>query len=215
MLKTGRKLTDYSMNIICIPRGPFASNMYLVSFADCVFVIDPSVDPDSLEQELPSVTGILITHGHYDHIKYVEAWHEKYPETPIYMNPEDTDLISDSRANCSYMDGVFKTFSFPYESAAEILVFDDMLVEVIKTPGHTKGSVCYRFSEGGSDYLFTGDTLFAGSIGRTDFPGGSYDEILISLRRISELKAETNIYPGHGPGSTLGHEQKYNPFLSV
>lgn len=215
MLKTGRvKQTDLSMNIICIPRGPFASNMYMVFFSDLVFVIDPSVDPDSLDQEVPLVTGILITHGHYDHIKYVEAWHDKYPDAPIYMDPEDSNLLSDPRANCSFMDGIFKTFEFPCGKAVETLVFGDVSVEVIKTPGHTRGSVCYKFSEGGDDHLFTGDTLFAGSIGRTDFSGGSYDEIMSSLRRLSGLKAETAIYPGHGPDSTIGHELKVNPYLA-
>lgn len=188
--------------------------MYMVLISDCIFVVDPSVAPDSLEQEYSSITGILITHGHYDHIKYVEEWHEKYPETPIYMDPDDLELLSDPRANCSYMDGMFKTFKIPHENSGETLVFGDVSVEVLKTPGHTKGSVCYKFSEGETDHLFTGDTLFAGSIGRTDFPGGSYDDICVSLKRISELKAETVIYPGHGPGSTVGHEQKFNPYLS-
>ena len=189
------------------------SNMYLAYIGDCVFVIDPSVDPDTLDKDIQAVTAILITHGHYDHIKYVEKWHGKYPDAPVYMSPEDSSLIADPKANCSFMDGIVKTFDFPYEKPAETLGFGPVSIKVIPTPGHTMGSVCYMFTEDGTDYLFTGDTVFQGSVGRTDMPGGSYETLKLSVALISTFSPSTRIFPGHGPDSTVGDEIKYNPFF--
>ena len=187
------------------------SNMYLAYVSDEVFIIDPSVSPDSLKEDISAVSAILITHGHYDHIKYAEEWHQKYPEAPVYMS---SDLIGDPRANASFMDGILQPFDFPYENPADTLVFASVSIKVIPTPGHTMGSVCYMFSEDGTDYLFTGDTVFAGSVGRTDMPGGSYELLKRSVAVLSAFPAETRIFPGHGPESTIGDEIRYNPFFN-
>ena len=190
------------------------SNMYLAYVSDEIFIIDPSVDPDSVKEEIPAVTAILITHGHYDHIKYAEKWHQKFPDAPLYMNSADSELISDPRANCSFMDGIVKIFDFPYENPAETLGFGSVSIKVIPTPGHTMGSVCYMFTENGTDYLFTGDTVFAGSVGRTDMPGGSYELLKRSVAVLSTFFPLSMIYPGHGPESTIGEECRYNPFFN-
>ena len=190
------------------------SNMYLAYIYDEVFVIDPSVDPDSLKQEIKAVSALLITHGHYDHIKYVEKWHEKFPDAPVYMSPEDASLIADPRANCSFMDGIVKIFDFPYENPGESLEFGHFSIKVIHTPGHTMGSVCYLFEEEGKRFLFTGDTVFEGSVGRTDMPGGSFELLNRSVALISTFSPDTLIFPGHGPDTTVGNEVKYNPFFA-
>ena len=191
------------------------SNMYLAYVGDELFVIDPSVDPDSIKQDISGVSAILITHGHYDHIKFVESWHEKFPETPIYMSPEDGAIISDYRANCSFMDGISKVFDFPYQKPDEEISIGSVTVKVIPTPGHTMGSVCYLFSEDGADYMFTGDTVFQGSVGRTDMPGGSSKILMESVKKISRMDPSVRIYPGHGPESTVGFEVKFNPFFEI
>ena len=89
------------MNILRIPKGPFMSNMFLAYVGNCVFVIDPSVSPEAVKYDLPPVSAILITHGHYDHIKYVDEWHKSFPDAPIYMRPEDDCLLGDPYAICS------------------------------------------------------------------------------------------------------------------
>ena len=187
--------------------------MYLACFDDGAFVIDPSVSPDKVPSDITNVLAILITHGHYDPIKYVEAWHEKYPDAPIYMNPADQMLIGDPGDNCSYMDGLAKVFDFPYEKAEGKINVSGKDIDVLCTPGHTMGSVCYMFKDEGKSYLFTGDTVFAGSIGRTDMTGGNFALMTGSIEKVSKLDPETLIFPGHGPASTVGDEVKYNPFF--
>lgn len=190
------------------------SNMYLACFDDGAFVIDPSVAPDKVSSEVSDVIAVLITHGHYDHIKYVDEWHEKYPEAKIYMNPADQALLGDPGDNCSYMDGLAKIFDFPYEKAEGKISAGGMDIDVLSTPGHTMGSVCYMFSENGKKYLFSGDTVFAGSVGRTDMTGGSFSLLNDSIEKLSKLDSDIVILPGHGPESTIGDEVKYNPFFA-
>jgi len=190
------------------------SNMFLAYIGNDVFVIDPSVSPDALKYDIPPVSAILITHGHYDHIKYVDEWHKEFPKVPIYMHPDDDCLLGDAGANCSYMDGINKVFDFPHEKPEGKLTFGSVEVNVIKTPGHTMGSVCYMFTDGSEICMFTGDTVFAGSVGRTDMEGGSFELLKGSIEKIGRLPSETRIYPGHGPDSTVGYEVKYNPFFS-
>ena len=203
--------------------------MFIVSGKNGAFVVDPSVSPEKAEEfcELPGLSkgechlkGILITHGHHDHIKYVDEWIDTYPTAKVFFSSNDKDLLSNGYMNCSYMDGYQIIYNFKYTNVAgmygqNIYKDDEFEIKVFETPGHTRGSVCFLVNNKGEEMLFTGDTVFCGSVGRTDMPGGSSREMADSVRRISKFKPELRIYPGHGPDSTIGDEVADNPFFKM
>lgn len=163
------------------------------------------------------LAAILNTHAHYDHI--VAAWTlKKELGGEIYLNPADQPLL------LQVIFGLAMRFHPEIRPVApdeidrmpiegDILEFGEIRIEVLETPGHTPGHVSYYLSDHGM--VFSGDTIFAGSIGRTDFPGGSHEQLLHSVRtKIFTLPDRTAIYPGHGPKTTVGKEKRTNPFFS-
>jgi glyoxylase-like metal-dependent hydrolase (beta-lactamase superfamily II) len=154
---------------------------------------------------------VLLTHGHFDHIAGVKAVKEKYGAKAVISN-EDKDMMSNGKLSLAVFCG------FPQnDTTADICVQDgDVIklgetdIKVISTPGHTKGGVCYL----ADDSLFTGDTLFYCSCGRTDFPGGSSQEILQSLNKLAKLDGDYKVYTGHNNQSTLDFERKNNPYMN-
>ena len=215
--------------LITVPLGPLQSNMYLITGDAGIFVVDPSVSPERAEEycDLPGlskgechVRAFLLTHGHHDHIKYVNEWQDAYPNAKIFFSSNDKDLLGNGYMNCSYMEGYEVIYNFKYTNLAgmygqNLVREDDIVIKVYETPGHTMGSVCFLVTLNGEEVLFTGDTVFRGSVGRTDMPGGSNKDMADSVRRISKMDPTLRIYPGHGPDSTIGDELKYNPFFEV
>ena len=216
-------------SLITVPFGPLGSNMYIVTGPAGVFIIDPSVSPEKAEAfcGMPGlskgecgVKGIFLTHGHHDHIKFVTEWQDAYPTAGLFFSSNDKDLLGNGYMNCSYMEGTQVVYNFKFTNldalnGAAIYKADGIDVRVYETPGHTMGSVCFLFNNDGEEMLFTGDTVFAGSVGRTDMPGGSARDLADSIRRISKLKPELKIFPGHGPASTIGDEIRTNPFFEM
>ena len=215
--------------LITVPLGPLASNMYLITGSDGIIIVDPSVSPEKTES-FSGITGlsmgeahvnaILLTHGHHDHIKHIKDWQDAYPHAQIFFSSNDKELLSNGFMNCSYMEGYEVTYDFEFSNLSgtygrTIYKDSDIEIKVYETPGHTRGSVCFLADINGKEKLFTGDTVFRGSIGRTDMPGGSEKEILDSVRRISKLDPGLEIYPGHGPESTVGDEVRFNPYFSM
>ena len=185
----------------------------------CV-IVDPGcregAELDALEgllaQEALKPEAILLTHGHLDHILGVKALQDRYG-IPVYMHPADTAALDYNQVMAQRfrmkLPGVFTWTPLADRQKLELA---DMRFEVIATPGHTPGCVCFLEREEG--ILFTGDTLFAGSIGRTDFPYSEYDDEIRSIMdRLLPLDPGIAVLPGHGPSSTIGRERTGNPFL--
>ena len=187
----------------------------------CV-VVDPGCYGDDelrdleslLRQESLTPAAILLTHGHFDHIFGVKALQDRFGGIPVYMHPADEAVFgygAQMAANLGLTPAA-TDFRRPPVQDGQVLELAGIRFEVIATPGHTPGGVCYYVRE--ADILFSGDTLFAGSIGRTDFPGGEYDDLIRSImERIILLDPAVRILPGHGPTSTIGQERTGNPFL--
>ena len=196
--------------------GALATNCYIIASdkGSKAVVIDPGADaPIILERlrELDLQLGAIInTHGHHDHTGADRELVDEY-QVPVYMGSDDIKIVNDPSANLSYFTGGTNCQIETVKGLddKQILEIDGLKFQTIETPGHTKGSISLRIQ----NKLFTGDLLFQGSVGRTDFPSSSYDDLLRSLSKIAELPDETIIYPGHGPETVLGEEKRSNPFL--
>ena len=157
---------------------------------------------------------ILLTHGHFDHIYGVPAL-ASILGADVYMNPADAELVEEGNLQLTSfyrMPAAPKDFKFIPVKEGDRIKVGNVVYEAVETPGHTPGGVCYYSRE--EKILLTGDTLFAGTIGRTDSRWGDYDKIILSIMdKLMGLDADTEILPGHGPTSNIGHERTHNPFL--
>ena len=204
------------MQIISLSPGGFWANTYIITEdGKRAVVVDPAQPKLFTEIEKLGLTveGVLLTHCHFDHVRYVA--HLKELGAKAYCSaPEkelvgtDADLVKRFQAPCypytvdeTFLDGEEKTLA-------------GMSVQCIHTPGHTAGSCCYLFTaKDGKRYLFTGDTLFLGSIGRTDFPTGDISKMRASLKKLSALDGDMPVFAGHEDETTLDNERKNNPFM--
>jgi hydroxyacylglutathione hydrolase len=179
-------------------------------------LVDPAAQQDLLVQEIEAkglkLTGILLTHGHFDHILAVNQLRKEYA-VAVYAHKEEDEILKSQKLNLSSL------FGYPVTVEADIFLNSNEKVNlagfeitVLHTPGHTKGSVCYYLKEEG--VLFSGDTLFRESIGRSDFPTGDGDQLLSSIKEsLWSLPQETVVYSGHGDQTDINHELHHNPFL--
>lgn len=197
--------------------GMFGTNSYIVS-GNCpgkCILIDPADSANKIVEALRKAKltpeAIFLTHGHYDHFLAVPDLQELWPELPVYCHPKDCPVEKEEYD----MGRVFPTVS-AFDNVKPIsggimVKAAGFEIRVMETPGHTPGSVTF-FIE---DALFTGDTLFCGSIGRTDFAGGSVRQMGDSLRRLANIPGNYYIYPGHESTTTLKAEKQYNPYLKL
>ncbi|MDO5716585.1 MAG: MBL fold metallo-hydrolase [Tissierellia bacterium] len=196
--------------------GIYGANTYILyKQSKRAIIIDCGGDADVISDMVKAhdleVEAILITHGHFDHITGIPEL-RKLVDAPVYASEKAKDLLesADKNLSASSWSGPVTLFCDGYFKDGDTLEFTDMTVQVMETPGHTEGSVVFYVQ----DCLFTGDTLFTGSIGRTDLYSGNYDKIVESLRKILiHTPDNTKIYPGHGPESTMKIEKENNPFL--
>ncbi|MCA9101531.1 MAG: MBL fold metallo-hydrolase [Planctomycetales bacterium] len=201
---------------------PFAENSFVARLPgrrDCV-VFDPGFEPRKiftlLEAESLEPAAVLITHGHADHIGGNRAMKERWPDCPLVIGSGDAEKLTDPAKNLSSRFGT--GFISP---AADVLLeegdtyaaagFD---FEVLKIPGHSVGHVVYVWKGGTPWHVFGGDVLFAGSVGRSDFPDGDFDQLREGIHeKLFTMPNDTMVFPGHGPATTVGHEKRTNPFV--
>jgi len=215
--------------VVGFPTGAFQANCFLVAPAaggPCV-IIDPGQDAeepiaDALREHKLSPVAVLLTHGHLDHVYSVAPVCDGN-DVPAWIHPDDRYMLSDplrglSRESAAFFGGLQLREPREVREMTDGVELDlaGLKMTVDHTPGHTEGSVVFRSAtEEGGQLLFAGDTLFAGSIGRTDLPGGSMDRMTESLRtKILTLDDETVVLPGHGGATTIGRERVSNPFLT-
>ena len=201
------------MKITSLQVGPIMTNCYILcdEEAKVCSVIDPGDEPKRIEAMIAS-SGctpimILLTHGHFDHCTGVAGLLETWPELPVYIHEGDVT------------DGMGGELRFRrlgeknqrYYKEGDKLTVGGLTLDVLETPGHSTGSVCLLVE--GQGVLFAGDTLFRGSCGRCDFPGGDYRAMLKSLARLGKLEGQYTVYPGHDSATDMDYERKYNPYM--
>ena len=191
------------MNVKTLTLGLYQTNTYIVSNNAEAVVIDPGYEADTILDELEGrkLKAIVLTHGHFDHVGAVR---ELVAETgcDVYIHPAEADLPPMITAGPLY-------YTHTYADGDRISPIAGLELTVLHTPGHTPGSVCLLWG----DRMFSGDTLFEGSCGRMDLPGGDHLQMHQSLNRLIGLRADYRIHPGHGGCTTLAAEKRYNPYL--
>lgn len=200
-----------------MPAGVYAANCYLVYEENNreAIIIDPGGDADDIIVKVEELgldaKYIILTHGHGDHIAGVEAIKDRF-NIPVAIHKKDKDILEDSDRNFSstMAMGAVEVVADILLEEGDRIEFGGLIGKIIHTPGHTPGGITINIE----NCLFTGDTLFAGSIGRTDFPGGSFEDIINSIKdKLLIYPDETLVYPGHGVSSTIKGEKDNNPFL--
>ncbi len=181
--------------------GPYQANCYILGCDESKegLVIDPGGEPERIITEISrlglNIRYILITHGHFDHVGGAQEL-KRITKAPVWIHPHDAGALG-----------------FPSDGdlfEGQKIPVGKFTLSVIHTPGHSPGGVCFH----APGAVFTGDTLFAGSIGRTDFPGGDHERLIRGvMEKIFPLGDELRVYPGHGPHTTIGQERRFNPFF--
>ena len=194
------------LKIHVLTLGDYQTNCYIIheERSSTCCVIDPGYDPSRilayLEKAGLQMEAVLLTHGHFDHVGAVRDIAAE-TDCAVYICPDDLSMPPQLTAGPLYYTHTY--------GEGDVLQLAGLSIRVIQTPGHTRGSVCLITG----DAMFSGDTLFEGSCGRTDLPGGDWAVILQSLKRLKEMTKDYKVYPGHGCATTLADEQMYNPYM--
>ena len=191
-----------------IPVGPIGTNCYLIGdeTAGACALVDPGEEAPRLLSAVAktglTLSAIFLTHGHYDHRDAVAEILRAHPDLPVYIH--EKERLQPGLPERYFYGGPAQTYGEGDTVSVGALSF-----QVLETPGHTAGSVCLL----GDEILLAGDTLFAGSCGRCDLPGGSIQDMFRSLRRLAEISGDRQVFPGHGPATTLSEERRTNPYM--
>ena len=198
------------IEITALEVGKLATNCYVVSSNGVAFIVDPGADAGDIKNFLDGKSlkaeGILLTHGHYDHTGAVKNLQDM-TDAKIYATADCNDLANSYKSMAFAFGAVMKKFDTDVTVGdGDYITIGDMSVKVVTTPGHTKGGACYIIENN----IFSGDTLFQTSYGRTDLPTGDYNALKNSLNKLFALEGDYNVYPGHGAQTTLDIERKHN-----
>ena len=200
------------MQRITLQVGSFEVNCSILSDGTATFVVDPGAEGARIVAELErralAPSAILLTHAHFDHIGGIPGLIEKFPDLPVYVHEKDVPMIGHP---LNQLPPEYASFAKPKEVRGLESLEGLEGLEVIETPGHTPGGVCYYFPK--DKLLLSGDTLFAGSVGRTDLPGGDMATLMDSLQKLTALPDDTLVIPGHGMHTRIALEKSGNPFL--
>lgn len=192
------------MNIHTLTLGDYRTNTYILQNGDRCAVIDPGYEPETvlsfLRRKSLTLDAILLTHGHFDHVGGIRALAAE-TDCKVYLHEAELSMPPMMTAGPLYYTDTY--------GEGDTVAAAGLSVHVLHTPGHTPGSVCLI----AEDTMFSGDTLFAGSCGRTDLPGGSWQDILGSLKRLAALETDYTVLPGHGESTSLAREKRYNPYM--
>ena len=194
------------INIKVLALGAYQTNCYLVwdETSDTCVVIDPGYEPETVLNEVnrlgKTIEAVLLTHGHFDHVGGVRTIAAE-TDCAVYLCDADLSMPPQMTAGSLYYTHIY--------GEGDFVVAAGLSFKVLHTPGHTPGSVCLMCE----NVIFSGDTLFWGSCGRTDLPGGSWSTIRISLKRLADLPGDYKVYPGHGDATMLSFERKMNPYM--
>ncbi|MDO4321528.1 MAG: MBL fold metallo-hydrolase [Lachnospiraceae bacterium] len=197
--------------------GMMATNCYLALNKETkrLFIIDPAAEPERIISKIDALgaepEAILLTHGHFDHIGAADALRDRYG-IPVCALDEEQEICENPENNLSMMCGrSFTVKADRFFHDGETIELAGMQIRVLHTPGHTSGGACYYIPQ--EDVLFSGDTLFCGSVGRTDFPTGSMSSLRDSIHtRLFTLPEDTLVFPGHEESTDIGYEKRYNPY---
>ncbi|MDD4388559.1 MAG: MBL fold metallo-hydrolase [Bacilli bacterium] len=190
------------------------ANCYFVIDGNAGIIIDPSVEYDEVvRSSAVSLAGIFITHGHFDHISELDSYIEN-SDAPVYLHKLAFPKLNNPNLNCSTLFPLNIQFSVPEKrivckSDTSELMLLSTPIRIIETPGHTDCSLCIMIA----DMLFSGDTLFKDSIGRTDLPGAAPEALIASFLKLKNLNPALTVYPGHGDSTLLGRELTENPYI--
>ncbi len=209
------------MKIDCLVLGEYATNCYVLqkseSSKDCL-IIDTGLEAgelvEFLRKEKLKAVAVVLTHGHIDHISGLLKLRRVYPDIKVYIHKLDAEMLTGDVGNLSMLTGEqFTTDPADFlVKEGDVISEAGIILKVLHTPGHTPGGICLYSENDG--IVFSGDTLFADSVGRTDFPGGSMAQLIKGIvEKLLPLPDETIVYPGHGPQTTIAREKEYNPFL--
>lgn len=208
------------MKVYPLVLGPVQTTCYIISNENKAIVVDPAANANQIIRYLGTkkleLEAVLLTHGHFDHIGAVNELVAKY-QVPIYAHKKEQEYFENPEVNLSPMiyERLILNKDFEYRFIADQEMIDclGLRVKAFHVPGHTTGSLCYYFES--EELVFTGDTLFKHSIGRTDFIYGNHDQLVKGIRgKLLSLPPHTLVYPGHGECTTIEEELIHNPFLS-